>query len=305
MKWGLAVGVGQNLDEVLKVSEIAYRGGIDQIWVVDFPAPQLASVAATMLAKYVPMKLGLGLLSPLLYSPQQIIRMIQSLRDNYDIEPDIMVGSGDPLWLSRAGLEYSPRLAAVSRVREQVIELTELLEKSELSSKLLVGAQGPRMIMTARLSDGVLLNYSDPDMIEWAVKLLQKEPESHIRGVFPPTVLSRKIGKLPHYAKNAAALVALGTSSKVLKRFGILAELRGAKKGLDEKRKLTTEIVDSIPEEILNRFVLYCTPSGLNEYVVSLASLGIDLIVFGPPLSSFDLGVEMLIGAKQKYDDCQ
>ena len=305
MKWGLAVGVGQNLNEVLRVSDIAYRGGIDQIWVVDFPAPQLASVAATMLAKHVAVKLGIGLLSPLLYSPREIVRMIQSIRDNYEVEPDVMMGSGDPLWLSRAGVEYSSSSAAVSRVREALIETKDLMKDYELSSRLLLGAQGPKMIMTGHLSHGVLLNYSDPDMIQWAVKLLQKKPESYIRGVFPPTILAGRNDNLPFYAKTAAALVALGTSSKVLKRFGIFAELKDSKNELHKKGVLTSEIVDSIPEEVLSRFVLYCTPSVLTEYVSSLSSMGIDLIVFGPPLSSLDQGVEMLVSAKQNYDTCK
>lgn len=305
MKWGLAVGVRQNLDEVLRVSEIAYHGGIDQIWVVDFPASQLASVAVTMLAKYVPMRLGIGLLSPLLYSPQQMIRMIQSIRDNYDIETDIMVGSGDPLWLSRVGLEYSSGLVAVRAVRDEVIEIMELLKKNELASQLLLAAQGPKMISIAQLGDGVLLNYSDPTMIQWAVKQMETMPEGYVKGVFPPTALADKTYRLPEYAKNAAAIVALGTSSKVLKRFGLLAELSGPKNDLNEKGELTAEIVNSIPEEILSRFILHCTPDDLNEYVSSLVSMGIDLIVFGPPLSSLEQGVEMLVSAKQKYSEGQ
>ena len=51
MRWGVALNVRDDMSESLRKAEIADRGGIDNVWVTDFPAIRYAPVVAAAIAE--------------------------------------------------------------------------------------------------------------------------------------------------------------------------------------------------------------------------------------------------------------
>ncbi len=304
MKWGVALNVRNKLSETLRKAEIADKGGIDQVWVTDFPAIRYAPAVTAAIAEVTKScRIGVGLVSPLLYSSTQIVQFISTLVDSYGERFDLLLGPGDKHALASVGVSFSSKLM-VDKTVSALQEIRKGLSEAGHNCSVLLGAQGPVMIKASLKADGVLLNYSDLGMIEWASNQIKNHvPEDFQIGIFPPTF----VGDCHDIENNqgasfSAAMVAIGLSSAVSEAFGLRQQIEIARGLMKERGRIDSEIVKSLGKETLQKFAFCGTIEQLGEYMKALEKMDITSVVFGPPQGLRKNGVDQLVNAKTTYD---
>ena len=304
MRWGVALNVRDVMSETLRKSEIADKGGLDQVWVTDFPALKYAPVVAAAIAERTKScRIGVGLVSPLLYSSTHIVQFMSTLVDTYGTRFDLLLGPGDKLALDSIGLSYSSK-SMVDKTAHALDEIKQGLTEAGHGCSVLLGAQGPSMIKTSLKADGVLLNYSDLEMAEWALDQIKNEvPSGFQLGLFPPTYVGDCQDIIANQSISySAAMVAIGLSRVVSDSFGLLDRIQTARLLMKEHGQINMEVVNSLGREVLQRFVFCGTSEQLSSYMKALEKMGFASIVFGPPQGIRKKGVEILVKAKSKYD---
>lgn len=304
MRWGVALNVREDMSESLRKAEIADRGGIDQVWVTDFPALRYAPAVAAAIAERTKLcRIGVGLVSPLLYSSTHIVQFMSTLVDSYGKRFDLLLGPGDKLALDSIGVAYSSKLM-VDKTTHAIDEIKQGLTEVGHSCSVLLGAQGPLMIKASLKADGVLFNYSDLEMAEWALNQIKNEvPSGFQLGLFPPTY----VGDCQDLVSNqsisySAAMVALGLSRVVSDSFGLQDRIQAARVLMKKHGQINMDVVNSLGREILQRFAFCGTFAQLRNYMKALEKMGFASIVFGPPQGIRKQGVEILVKAKSNYD---
>ncbi|MFW9806380.1 MAG: LLM class flavin-dependent oxidoreductase [Candidatus Thorarchaeota archaeon] len=297
MKWGVALNVREKLSETVRKAEVADQGGLEQVWVTDFPAMKYApAVAAAIAEKTSSCRIGVGLVSPLLYSSMHIVQFMSTLIKTYGERFDLLLGPGDQGALSRVGVSHS-----VKGMTEDTIHALEevKLGLSELGQRcsVFLGAQGPVMINSSLKADGVLLNYSDIEMVEWALEQIKKKtPEDFQLGVFPPTYVGDCNDIMSNTAISlSAAMVAVGLNKKASKQFGLYDKVKDARLQLMKKSGFDMEIAEILGSDVLRRFAFCGDAARLVGYLKILEEKGISFTVFGPPQGIRKEGVETLV----------
>ncbi|MBE0525391.1 MAG: LLM class flavin-dependent oxidoreductase, partial [Candidatus Thorarchaeota archaeon] len=167
MEWGIAINLREPTSEIVEKAKVADQGGIDTIWVTDFPATRLSPVLASIIAQNTKnCRIGVGLLSPLIYKPSHILQMMTTLIEMYGERFDLLLGPGDRAKLRDIGVEYGEISTLVERLCDSVTIIREGLEEYN-ATQVFLGAQGQKMIKASTCSNGVLLNFSDSEMIQW------------------------------------------------------------------------------------------------------------------------------------------
>jgi hypothetical protein len=304
MRWGVALNVRDRITETLRKAEIADKGGIDQVWVTDFPAIRYApTVAAAIAKRTTSCRIGVGLMSPLLYSSTHIVQIMSTLIDSFGERFDLLLGPGDRHALASVGVSYSAK-SMVTKTTSALEDIKHDLSKAGYRSSILLGAQGPVMINASLKADGVLLNYSDIEMVKWALdQIKDRIPDDFHLGVFPPTF----VGDCKDIMSNqriclSAAMVAIGLSSKVSESFGFRDKIETSRSLMAEQGRLDLEVAKSLGSEILHRFAFCGTDEQLVNYLKTLDELGISSAVFGPPQGIRKSGVDDLVSAKSAFD---
>jgi hypothetical protein len=299
VKWGVALNVRDKLSDTLRKAEIADRGGIDQVWVTDFPAVRYAPAVAAVIAERTDScRIGVGLMSPLLYSSKHIVQSMSTLIDSYGDRFDLLLGPGDKYALANIGVSHTSKLMADKTVAA-LDEIVQELSETEHSVSILLGAQGPRMIKASMKADGVLLNYSDLEIIEWALTQIKNEvPDEFQLGIFPPAFIGDCDFDTNQGVAFSAAMVAIALNRTVSKSFGLLDRISAARVLVRERGNIDSEVVKSLGKDVLERFAFCGTIEHLRDYVKALEELGISSVVFGPPQGVRKKGTEILVDAK-------
>jgi alkanesulfonate monooxygenase SsuD/methylene tetrahydromethanopterin reductase-like flavin-dependent oxidoreductase (luciferase family) len=300
MRWGIALNVRDSISKTIEKSVIADKGGIDQVWVTDFPALRYAPIVAAAVAeKTRDCRIGVGLVSPKLYSSSHIVQFVTTLIRSHGERFDLLLGPGDRYALESVGIAHSPKVI-LEKTKKTLSEVkTGLLELGD-DSRILLGAQGPKMIEASLDADGVLLNYTDLEMAKWAAeKIRDRITDSFQIGLFPPAF----IGTCERFRENpalsqSAAMVAIGLGRFVADQFGLSASLRKARTQLKERGRIDNEVVAAIDDDVLKRFAFCGTVEQLQAYVNELDTIGYTNVVFGPPIGLSRRGVESLVNAK-------
>lgn len=301
MEWGIAINLREHVSEIVEKAVVADKGGIHTIWLTDFPATRFSPALAAIVAKNTTYsRIGVGLLSPFIYSPSHIVQMVATLIDTYGPRFDLLLGPGDRSRLGEIGIRYGDATTLVERMTESMNIIRKGLSQYK-DCRIFLGAQGPKMIAASTCLDGILLNYSDPEMIQWAISKIERRQENFMIGVFPPSLIgSSKLCEDNMSIKTSAAVVALGTSRSILKRYGLQDDLQSV---IDKMRKigLTNEIVESIDQEILDRFCLCGNIETGNRRLKEYEDIGVAAVVFGPPQGATLKGVERIVEAKNRF----
>jgi len=304
MKWGVALNVRDSVSETLRKAEIADQGGIDQIWITDFPAVRYApAVAAAIAERTKSCRIGVGLVSPLLYSSKQIVQFMSTLADSFGERFDLLLGPGDKHALASIGVKCSSKVM-VAKTTSALEEIKHQLSEIGHSCSILLGAQGLMMIKVSLKADGVLLNYSDPEIVAWVLNQIANEiPAGFQLGLFPPTYVGDCQDIVSNQAISySAAMVAIGLSRVVSTAFGFQDRLNEARVMMRERGQIDQEVVKSLGTEILHRFAFCGTSEQLRDYIQTLEKMGFASIVFGPPQGIREYGVETLVKTKSVYD---
>jgi len=302
MEWGIAINLREHVSEIIEKAVVADQGGIDSIWITDFPATRLSPILASAVAKNTEnCRIGVGLLSPLIYSSSHILQFMTTLIENHGDRFDLLLGPGDRTKLRDIGVDYGEISTLVKRMTESVTTIREgLAEHNGL--RIFMGAQGPKMIEASISSDGVLLNYSDSQMIQWAISLLERKPKDFKIGVFPPTLIGSSKSCNEHMGiKTSAAVVALGLSPSIMRKFGLEDYIQPV---IEKMKKIgvNDDIVQMIDQKILDRFSICGSVETNLEHLAILDEMGVEIVVYGPPQGATLKGVARLVDAKREYD---
>jgi len=300
IQWGIAINLRDSVSEIVEKAVVADSGGMDSIWITDYPAVRVSPILASVIAqKTKRCRIGVGLLSPLIYPPKKIVQYMSTLIKHHGDRFDLMIGPGDRARLANIGVEYGGGSTIVRRMAESLDIIREGLADYE-GCRVFLGAQGMKMIETSRSADGVLLNYSDSGMIRWATEILGDIPDTFAIGVFPPTF----IGKSVHCneqlnIRTSAGIVALGMSPSIKKRFSLNKALQPALSLLREKGRIDESVINSIDQSIIDKFCVCETRKGVCNRVKLFAELGVTIVVFGPPQGATIDGVKQIVQAKR------
>ncbi len=302
MKWGIALNVKDTISQTIDKALIADEGGIDQVWITDFPALRYApTVAAVIAEKTSNCRIGVGLVSPLLYSSSHIVQFMTTLIESHGDRFDLLLGPGDRFALESIGIAHLPKVI-VEKIKAALGEVKSGLLKSGHECSVLIGAQGPKMIEMSLNADGVLLNYSDLEMASWAAdKVRDNVGKDFQLGLFPPAF----IGKCERFIDNlaisySAASVAIGLGRTVVELFDLSSSLKDARTLLKERGKIDNEVLAAVGDDVLKRFAFCGTREQLREYTKELETIGFTNVVFGPPIGMSKKGVENLVSTKTR-----
>jgi len=285
MKFGLGVNANEPLRDIVKKSIAAETLRMDYLWISDSPvqlyAPIVASAVASETSK---IRIGLGLMSSLLYTPSQIASALTTLSDNHGSRFDLCIGVGDRRQLSRVGIRTTNIQKLPFKVLEAKRSIVSHLNDAGVRAKIWLGAQGPKMLGIANSFDGVLLNYSKPEMIEWAIKKAGLRPKPRLAiGTYSPSYVHLKSDpSVLQMAKVSSAVVALGTASPILKDFGLYEKIRKARKIADASPTLES-ILEAVPDDVIEAFSITMKAPNLHEYLTKLKRLGVSHVVFAYP----------------------
>ena len=285
----LEVGLGLNANETLRStiekSITSEALSLDYVWIADLPdqlyAPVVASVVAASAKR---IRIGIGLMSVLLHTPRQIAMAVTALNRAYGERFDLCIGAGDLRQLSRVGLHLDNIRDLPLQVLKAKRQISDQLRKSSVKAEIWLGAQGPKMLAIAKAFDGVLLNFSKPEMIEWAIAEagLGKNSGPKI-GIYSPSYVHLKPRpNMLLLAKLASATVAIGASSTVLRRFGLYDQLRKGRK-LAKKNPTLESVLYAIPDQVIRDFSITMKAANLRSYLAKLESLKVKHIVFAYP----------------------
>jgi alkanesulfonate monooxygenase SsuD/methylene tetrahydromethanopterin reductase-like flavin-dependent oxidoreductase (luciferase family) len=303
MEWGVAINLRESVSEIIERAVAADQGGIHTIWLTDFPATRFSPALAAVVAESTTnSRIGVGLLSPLIYSPPHIVQMMTTLIETYGDRFDLLLGPGDRTKLEEIGISYGQISTIVDRMIDAFTSIREGLSDNK-NCRIFVGAQGSKMVEAATCVDGVLLNYSDPEMIQWAISILEERPDNFMIGIFPPSLIgtSKKCEETTSI-KTSAAVVALGVNRSTLKKFGLLKELTPAR-DMVKKEGLTEKVVDMIDQKILDRFSFCGSNEEIVDRLVDYQRLGVDIVVYGPPQGATLRGINSLVKVKKDFQN--
>jgi hypothetical protein len=292
---GVAINVHESFRDTLEIATLLDKAGIDQLWIVDFPAPRYAPPIASKIASITSCKIGIGLLSPILYDSSHIIRWIESLIGEHGKRFDLLIGPGDKSALRRIGMRNWVPNEIATRTITEAVRIREVAIEKEMDCDILLGAQGPRMIRESIRLDGVLLNLSEPEMIQRAHGLLDVLPKSFRFGVFFPSEVLDSATQGPSLElQYSAAIVALGAPNSLLQEFDMLDEIESARDLLRLKPRLDSEVIQAIGLDKLKKWGISLTPDRLVDYLSGLMKIGVSSVIFGPPISHKKASVKLL-----------
>lgn len=297
MDLGVAINIRETVSEITQIAETACKGGVDRLWITDFPATRLAPIIAGYLAEKIKnCRIGVGLISPLLHRPSQILQFMKTLVKHYGECFDILLGPGDRLLLKKIGVSYSDAKSIVPRMVDFATKIKNGMREEGIDTSIWMGAQGPKMIKASINVDGVLLNYADPKMIQWAIgELLEKQTDFSI-GVFPPTYITDSLNcSAIRGFMISATVVALGLVRSVAIKFGIEAKLTKVRELVRTKGAIDDEVIESFGEDLVQKFGLCGDSKIINAFLEEMEQIEVDSVVFGPPLGTKLTQVQKLV----------
>jgi len=295
-----AVGLNayETFEEIVDKCVEAERLGLDYVWIGDSP-PHLycPSVAAAVASRTKKIRIGLGLLSPLLHTPDQILGSIFSLTEVFGDRFEICLGVGDRSQLLRVGVD-AKLLRAWDHVLKAKRKIARSLRASGVSTKIWLGAQGPKMLAAAKSFDGVLMNYASPRMIKWAIDKIKPVTQKDFDfGIYAPSYVYRKWRPQAYrLLRIASAVVALGAPAAVLDEFGLGKRLQGAIEEHEAGLRIES-VVRHVSAEVVDNFSIYTPSSKLRSYLRELGDLGISHMVFGFPQNLSKITIRDLASA--------
>jgi hypothetical protein len=279
---------------------LADRGGMDSVWITDYPAVRLSPVLASIIAQATEqIRISVGLLSPFIYPSAQIVQFMSTLISHHGDRFDLLIGPGDKTRLADIGIDLGSGASAVRKMAKSIANIQNgLLDHKDCH--IFLAAQGKKMIETSTASDGVILNYSDVEMIRWAIARLGDRPDSFELGVFPPTLIVDSVQQNDPYGIRASAgIVALGMSPSMIRRFGLSKSLDSAASLLREKGKVDEDVINLIDKSVTDRFCIYGDIKGVCNRLKLLQDVGVKTVVFGPPQGTTFEGIKQIVQAKK------
>ncbi|MEM1945265.1 MAG: LLM class flavin-dependent oxidoreductase, partial [Nitrososphaerota archaeon] len=240
-------------------------------------------------------RLGPAVVNPYIHHPVIIAQSIATLYEIAGGRVRLAVGAGDNTSLGRLGIV---REKPVEKVGECVRLIRALTAGGDAGGvrldiplaeppSIFVGAQSGRMLeLAAKIADGVLVNWSNLDMLKESSKRVRgsgRDWRSFTLGAHLIVSIHDDPAKARKTAIPFASYLMVGASTAHLERLGISEEYRkeviSCLTASDWERLYTIS-----GGEWVDYFSVWGNPGKLEEHVVSLIELGYGEIVFGGPL---------------------
>lgn len=285
MKFGLGMNANETVAEIVRKSVWAEKLGLDYIWVSDVPVQHYApGVASAIAEKTKNIEIGLGLLSVFLHTPLQIANSLVTLLEAYGERFELCIGPGDRNLLNSVGVSLSHRAGVADYLLDAKKQIEKTLRKKKLKCRIWLGAQGPKMLDRSRFFDGVLLNYAQPDLVNWAINVVGHVKRKDFQfGIFSSSyVYSDFDPEIHNLLRISSAIVALGASKSVLRNLSLTKEIAEAKRKLDTGMSLTS-VMNLVPIKTVELFSILKSSSDLPKYLSKMSKMKISHIVFGYP----------------------
>jgi 5,10-methylenetetrahydromethanopterin reductase len=297
------------MSQILRIAAVAERTGVHGIWIGEDIGRgcDIFTQASIMMLSARTKNVGIGITSPIVRNISTIARAAAALREIDPARFRLGLGVGGLQDLARLGLTVDKPVAmlkdavdAMRRIwagetvtlRGETFHLRQFLGRYRLGFTIPVylGVRGPSLLRLAgRIADGVVL--SGP--LGYLKKALEMVRASAIgRGlrsrptsvIWLPTVVVRKRTDRK-LAKAVAATVIADTPPSVLKMAGI------SDSAVERIRKTARErsyaaASKHITKELLDSFTISGDAKHVSLVFQSLAKLGADEIVLGPPYGS-------------------
>ncbi len=283
MIFGLALNVGEGLDEARKIASLTVGSRIRRVWVsYSVRGRDPFEAASVVAAANVYLRVGVGALSPYIYSVDEIKSRVLELVERFGERFDLCLGLGDRRVLEGLGhkISHSAFLNLLMHTLKSI--------KDDLSIrrvKIWLGAQGSRTLALAEYFDGVLLNHCSPDAVRWALEKMGPAKDRKEIGISAPSYIYENFeADMFAYVRRAALKILLGGTRALARDLNLEAEYQRA---LTYYKNLTQGECEEkvVSEDLVKSLTITMHASALPNYLNSMRNLGVNEVVFGYPLS--------------------
>jgi len=298
--FGLALNVGEGLDEAKKIASLTVGSRVSRVWIsYSLRGRNPFEAAYVVAAANEDLRVGIGALSPYIYTADEIKNRVGELVERFGERFDICLGLGDRRVLEDFGhkISHSAFLnLLISTLRSIKNEL------SKLGVKIWLGAQGARTLALSGYFDGVLLNHCSPDAVRWALEKIGPIKEDIEIGVSAPSYIYKNFeADMFTCVRRAALKILLGASRSLAKDLNLEAEYQRALSYLRNSSQEEVYEAKFVSEDLVRSLTITMHASALPNYLNSLEELGVTEVVFGYPLSVSTSHIEILKSTLANY----
>jgi 5,10-methylenetetrahydromethanopterin reductase len=294
-------------DPLWKIDLLTYiigELGFSGVWLSEHPHNRSSFItASSLLNKASRVWVGLGVVNPYTINPFVIAQLAASLTEVAPNRIKIAIGAGDKTTLESIGIE---RIKPLEKIREAVTIIRQLLTKKKIATDrihgrldfnprssvpIYIGAQGPKMLqLGGEIGDGVLVNYSNPEDLEWAYNEVKKGIEKagrKIENIDIAAYLTISLDEEPEKAVKTAtpyaAYILCGLPEKIMEKIGVSEEkLIKVKEAIQKGDWL--RLYDFMDVDIVKKLVIVGQPRILEEKLREIIDIGYSQIVIGAPI---------------------
>lgn len=303
MKFGIEFLPNEPLKKIVKLVKLAENVGFEYAWITDHYDNKNVYVALGLVAEGTEnIKIGPGVTNPYVRNPAITASAIATIDELSNGRATLGIGPGDKAAFDALGIEW---IKPVSTLRESITTMKTLLSKQKTETGALLkgvktikekipiymGAQGPMMLKTAgEISDGVLINASNPKDFEAAIPLIKEGAETGSKNIDDIDVaaytccsIDDDAVKAIGAAKIVVAFIARGSPAPVLERHGIddsVAEKIGELLGKGD----FGGAISAVDDKLINAFSVCGTPDDFVSKIEALEKMGVTQFVAGSPI---------------------
>ncbi|WBF08015.1 5,10-methylenetetrahydromethanopterin reductase [Methanothermobacter thermautotrophicus] len=303
MKFGIEFVPNEPIEKIVKLVKLAEDVGFEYAWITDhYNNKNVYETLALIAEGTETIKLGPGVTNPYVRSPAITASAIATLDELSNGRATLGIGPGDKATFDALGIEW---VKPVSTIRDAIAMMRTLLagEKTESGAQLMgvkavqekipiyMGAQGPMMLKTAgEISDGALINASNPKDFEAAVPLIKEGAESAGKSLSDIDVaaytccsIDEDSAAAANAAKIVVAFIAAGSPPPVFERHGLPADT-GAKFGELLGKGDFGGAIGAVDDALMEAFSVVGTPEEFIPKIEALGEMGVTQYVAGSPI---------------------
>ena len=303
MKFGIEFVPSDPIDKIAKLVKLAEDVGFEYVWITDhYNNKDVYQTLALLAEATETIKLGTGVTNPYVRSPAITAASIATLDDLSGGRAICGIGPGDKATFDALGIEWTK---PVSTIRDAIGTMSTLMagEKTATGAQLggvktvqekvpiYMGAQGPMMLKTAgEISDGALINASNPKDFEAAVPLIEEGAKAGGKSLSDVDVaaytccsIDADSAKAVNAAKIVVAFIAAGSPPPVLARHGLPEGINEKLGGLIAKGDFGGAI-GAVDDALMDAFAVCGTPDEFVPKIEALADMGVTQYVAGSPI---------------------
>jgi 5,10-methylenetetrahydromethanopterin reductase len=310
MKFGIEFSPEKPTYEIAYYSRYAEDAGFHHIWITDHYNNRNVYSAMTDIAYNTnKVLIGSAVTNPYVCHPVWTATAIFTVDEISGGRAIFGIGAGDKMTLEALGIKWEKPLTAVRETVEIFKQLNDT-KKCKFNGNFFtvpnarikknpphrvpvyIGAQGPKMLkMSAMLSDGVLVNASNPKDFEPAVAALKEGVGEAKRDISEIDVaaytsfsVDKKREKAVKKARIVAGAIAVGSPSFVLERHGIEPETADSIREMVASQNFPAMKEGGVPDHVVEAFSIAGTPDDCVEKIKALEKVGVTQVVTGMPL---------------------